>query len=221
MEASGTPYIVFCDLDHTLLRVNSGRVLALASRRHRILPVNIFFSAGFHAILHKLKLVSDERMIRKMGEWLQGLPVEKMDLFIEEIVQTDLLPAIRPQLVDELAKHRERGALIYILSSAMEEVCKPFVENLTLDGLICTHMERQGDSFTGKPIGTYCFGNEKLKEVLKLAENQHIDLAECWYYADDINDVPVFEVIGHPVCVNPGKSLARIAGQKGWPCFFY
>jgi putative phosphoserine phosphatase / 1-acylglycerol-3-phosphate O-acyltransferase len=220
MEAPAPSYLVFCDLDHTLLRVNSGRVLALASRRYRILPLKTLISASFNAILYRLKLVSDERMIRRMGEWLWDIPAEKMSQFIREIIQKELLPEIRPQLAAELAKHRDNGAQIFILSSAIEEVCQPFVGKLGLDGMVCTRMERRDGVFTGKTLGPFCFGPEKKNEVIKLSDKQQINLAECWYYADDIQDIPVFEVVGHPVCVNPGKQLARIAEQKGWACLY-
>jgi HAD superfamily hydrolase (TIGR01490 family) len=221
MEVPGPSYLVFCDLDHTLLRVNSGRVLALASRRYRLLPLKTLVSASISAVLYRLKLVSGEQMIKKMGEWLRGMPAEKMAHFIKEIIAKELLPEIRPQLVTELAKHREKGARIYILSSAIEEVCQSFVDILCLDGMICTHMERREGIFTGKTLGSFCFGPEKKNEVIKLSDKQQINLADCWYYADDIHDIPVFETVGHPVCVNPGKPLARIARQKGWPCLFY
>jgi HAD superfamily hydrolase (TIGR01490 family) len=221
MEALSSSYLVFCDLDHTLLGVNSGRVLVIASRRYRLLPLITLISAVFNAILHRLKLVSDERMIKRMGEWLQGMPAEKMSHFIKEIIQKELLPEIRPQLAAELAKHKGKGARIYILSSAIEEVCQSFVENLGLDGMICTRMERRDGQFTGKTLGPFCFGTEKKNEVLKISDKQQINLAECWYYADDIHDIPVFEIVGHPVCVNPGKPLSRIARQKGWLCLFY
>ncbi|MFN8208052.1 MAG: HAD family phosphatase [Bacteroidales bacterium] len=221
MGPTGTSYLVFCDLDHTLLRVNSGKELALAARRYGILPLKTYFSASISATLYRMKLLSAKTMISQMGEWLKDLPVDRMNNFIDEVISNELLPEIRPQMTAELMKHKTNGGRIFILSSAIEEVCEPFAQKLDLDGIICTRMERRDGVFTGKTLGPYCFGTEKKNAVMELSDKQHINLADCWYYADDIQDIPVFEIVGHPVCVNPGKSLTRIARQAGWQCFFY
>jgi phosphoserine phosphatase len=47
-------------------------------------------------------------------------------------------------------------------------------------------------------------------------EKNNSSPGESWYYADAFVDLPVLGIVGHPVCVNPERKLARIARKKGW-----
>jgi phosphoserine phosphatase len=42
-------------------------------------------------------------------------------------------------------------------------------------------------------------------------------LDASYAYADSLTDVPVLELVGHPVAVYPDEGLAALAWQKGWP----
>ena len=43
-----------------------------------------------------------------------------------------------------------------------------------------------------------------------------IDLSQSYAYSDSITDLPMLEVVGNPVAVNPDKDLRRIAEERGW-----
>ena len=42
------------------------------------------------------------------------------------------------------------------------------------------------------------------------------DFERSTFYSDSINDVPLLEVVTHPVAVNPSPALETIAGERGW-----
>jgi hypothetical protein len=48
------------------------------------------------------------------------------------------------------------------------------------------------------------------------AAERGIDLAASYAYSDSITDVPMLEVVGHPVAVNADRDLARIARERDW-----
>lgn len=50
-----------------------------------------------------------------------------------------------------------------------------------------------------------------------LAQHPQIDLAASYAYADSIYDLPLLEMLGHPVVVYPEARLTAIARQRGWP----
>ena len=43
------------------------------------------------------------------------------------------------------------------------------------------------------------------------------DLADSWAYSDSRNDIPLLELVGNRVVVNPDVILAHHAQQHGWP----
>ncbi|MBN1927538.1 MAG: haloacid dehalogenase-like hydrolase, partial [Prolixibacteraceae bacterium] len=71
--------------------------------------------------------------------------------------------------------------------------------------------------FTGRPIGKFCFRDEKLIRLTEYCHEKNYALQDVYYYADSIDDAPVFLKIGHPVCVSPDKKLSKLAFRNGWP----
>ncbi|HWE71436.1 MAG TPA: hypothetical protein VG205_13810, partial [Acidimicrobiales bacterium] len=48
------------------------------------------------------------------------------------------------------------------------------------------------------------------------AEAEGLLLSESMAYADSASDLPMLEVVGFPVAVNPEAKLAAIARRRGW-----
>ena len=85
-----------------------------------------------------------------------------------------------------------------------------------MDDVICTELEIIDDRFTGKMIGRYCFGTEKLIRARQYCKDNGFKMKDAFYYADSISDLPVFESVGFPICVTPEKKLEKIALRRGW-----
>jgi hypothetical protein len=49
-----------------------------------------------------------------------------------------------------------------------------------------------------------------------MAVTEGIDLARSYAYSDSITDLPMLELVGHPVAVNPDRPLLRIARERDW-----
>ena len=54
-----------------------------------------------------------------------------------------------------------------------------------------------------------------LRRFLEDLLQQH-DLKQCTAYSDSINDLPMLEMVGSPVAVNPDRALRRHAKAQGW-----
>ena len=48
------------------------------------------------------------------------------------------------------------------------------------------------------------------------ANRDGIDLDRSYAYSDSATDLPMLEVVGHPVVVNPDRELARVARERDW-----
>jgi phosphoserine phosphatase len=40
---------------------------------------------------------------------------------------------------------------------------------------------------------------------------------DSWFYSDSLNDLPLLEIVHHPVAVDPDATLKACAEQRGWP----
>jgi phosphoserine phosphatase len=81
-----------------------------------------------------------------------------------------------------------------------------------------TQLEVIDNRYSGKIIKQFCFGINKarlLKEFIS-REQLNIDLSQSFAYADSVVDVPVLEMVGHPVATYPDKELSNLAQRRGW-----
>lgn len=133
--------------------------------------------------------------------------------FIEEKIRPILLPAARA-LIDH---HRSRGDLPLVITATNRFVTEPIAALYGIEHLIATTPEFKDGRYTGSFVGTPCFQAGKVARLDEwLAEHGH-DLADSWFYSDSHNDLPLLSRVAHPVAVDPDPTLARHAGQQGWP----
>ena len=72
---------------------------------------------------------------------------------------------------------------------------------------------------TGKPRGTPTFREGKITAVHAWLAARGSKLAdyESWFYSDSLNDLPLLELVTHPVAVDPDATLRATAEKRGWP----
>jgi len=66
-------------------------------------------------------------------------------------------------------------------------------------------------------LSEFCYGQGKVNRVRKLAAEKGYDLRLCYAYSDSRSDLPLLEIVGHPVAVNPDGTLRKIARSRNWP----
>jgi phosphoserine phosphatase len=118
--------------------------------------------------------------------------------------------------VELLSRHKRAGRAVYICSSSPEDYLALLAAELGIDGVIGTRAETVGDRYTGELDGPMAHGAEKARRVAELASLRGIDLSRSFAYSDSINDLPLLELVGNPVAMNPDRRLAHVARKRGW-----
>jgi len=113
-------------------------------------------------------------------------------------------------------RHKRVGREVYISSSSPEDFLSILAEAFGVDGVIGTRAEVADGVYTGHLEGELCNRDEKARRVKELAEERGIDLLRSFAYSDSINDLPLLELVGNPVAMNPDIPLVRIARRNGW-----
>lgn len=209
-------YIAFFDLDHTILSINSGEALLKRGYRKGLVSAWQLLTALILTLIYKLHLVDPLKLISISGKWLAGVSVAELEELCNEIAEKDLIPVIRPEMILEINRHRENGAELVLLSSALSSICHPVAKHLGLDAVLCSLLEEKNRKYTGRPIGQFCFREEKLVQMKAYLKARNSMLESSFYYGDSMDDLPVLLAIGHPVCVSPDKRLQALALKKGW-----
>jgi HAD superfamily hydrolase (TIGR01490 family) len=210
-------YAAFFDLDDTVLAVNSGRILLRECYQKGIMSRGELLRAYWLSILHKTRMKSSRSSSLSMILWLKGVKAEFMQEFSARVAQEQLLSSVRPEMREEISRHRKNGGRIVMLSAALTFIVKPIAEYLKFDDYICSDPEVENGFYTGLPNGPICIDDEKETQIREYCRRHGIDLSEAWFYGDSWPDRFALGIVGHPVCVCPDKRLFKLSVKKNWP----
>jgi len=211
----------FFDMDKTILSQNSA-TLFMKYRYQRGDLGNVDLLKGLGAYLQYKLGILDIR------SWTLGLLVqfrgqserqleEEAIVWVEDTVVETIYPEAR-QLVRE---HADAGHLVAIVSGATRFVVRPIAARLGVEHMLYTRLEVEDGIFTGRVIEPICFEEGKIYWLQQFIEENGIDLAKSHFYTDSITDLPLLDIVGHPVVTNPDPMLYRTAVKRRWPVRFF
>ena len=209
--------LAFFDVDGTLITVTSiFRFLAfdLAERGH---PPSEFDARL--AALGALKAAgaSREEANRAFFANFAGRPVEELAAvgrrwFDAEHAAGGLFV---PSVLARLRAHRAAGEAVVLLSGSFPPCLRPLARLVLADAVLCTEPEVRDGRYTGA-VAHPVVGARKAVAARELAWERGVDLADCTAYGDHDSDLPVLELVGHPVVVGDDPVLAAHADRHGW-----
>jgi HAD superfamily hydrolase (TIGR01490 family) len=128
-----------------------------------------------------------------------------------------ILPRIYPQVLAIAHEHQDDGRRAYIVTAASQELAEMLARVLALDGGLGSEISEVVDGvYTGHPTGLWVYRAGKAEAIRQLAEREGIDLSASYAYSDSESDLPMLEVVGHPVAVNPDRALLAVARERDW-----
>ena len=145
-------------------------------------------------------------------------PRAQLDAWHSAFMQRRIRPIILPKAAQLVAKHD--GALTAIVTATNRFITQPIAAELGVANLLATDIEEdERGIFSGKPRGTPTFREGKIRRVKDWLAERGTTLAdyESWFYSDSLNDLPLLELVTHPVAVDPDPTLRAKAAQRGWP----
>jgi HAD superfamily hydrolase (TIGR01490 family) len=206
----------FFDMDHTVLRVNTGTLwMKFLRRRGEIGRLELARAMGW-VLKYKLAILDMEALSRRLVAPLAGSLEEEMVEKCRRWYADEVVGTIAASARESIADHRARGDRVVLLTSATPYVAEPLAETLGLDAVLCSRLEVVGGLFTGRIVEPLCFGPGKVQLAQAWAVGQGTSLADCAFYTDSYHDLPMLERVGRPVAVNPDLRLARVARRRGW-----
>ena len=209
----------FFDLDRTLISGSSAVDFGIVAWRNGLIPTQMLFRDAWGALAFRLAGASDEKSETTRDRILQavaGLRRDDMIALNEETIPR-VLSKVRPESKGLIDMHHEAGRDCYIISASPVEVVEPLASALGMEGGIGTRAEVRDGVYTGELDGPFCYGDGKRIIIEKIAASRGYDLRLSYGYSDSASDLPMLELLGHPVAVNPDSPLEAVAHQRGWP----
>ncbi|MDC8786033.1 histidinol-phosphatase [Roseateles koreensis] len=136
--------------------------------------------------------------------------------FMDEVMQPQIQEVARA-LVQQ---HQRAGDLVAIVTATNEFVTTPIAAEFGVEHLIAVQLQRDAQgAYTGAVQGVPSFQAGKITRVrdwLAGLGRQWEDFERITFYSDSTNDLPLLELVSHPVATNPTPALAEIASAHGW-----
>lgn len=125
-------------------------------------------------------------------------------------------PIILPAARDLIERHRREGHTLLIITATNAFITRPIADLLGIPDLLASEPEFVNGRYTGGVSGIPSFREGKVIRLRAWLAEREIDLAESWFYSDSHNDLPLLELVAHPVAVDPDPVLASTARARGW-----
>jgi HAD superfamily hydrolase (TIGR01490 family) len=145
-----------------------------------------------------------------------GRLLELQQAFMREVIE----PLIKPQALDLVRKHQERGDVCLMITATNEFVTTPIAARFGIEHLIACGVERIDGRYTGRPQGIASFREGKVTRLVQWIEAKGYQaeslLGQASFYSDSANDIALLERVGFPVATNADSRLRAHAHAKGW-----
>jgi HAD superfamily hydrolase (TIGR01490 family) len=210
----------YFDVDGTLVRTNLIHP-TLFYMLHQRTPMRSLQKLG-RALLRSPQMVWAELQDRRLfNEALftsyEGISQDRLLILADDAFESVLKKAVFPHARDLIARSRDEGHDVVIVSGALDFLMKRLADHLGATHVIANRLEIKDGFATGRLLRPVVAGPEKARLVREHAREHGHDLNDCFAYSDSYSDVPMLSVVGHPAAVNPDGKLERLARTYGWP----
>ncbi len=214
----------FFDLDKTVIATSSVMALGGTFYRDGLISKRTIVR-GLYAQAVYLLVGADENKMDRMREAMltltRGWDQQRVKELVRETLDDVLTPIIYAEALDLIDEHRKAGRKTVIISSSPLETVEPIGEYLGVDDVIATRARVDAHGrYTGE-LEFYAYAAHKAEAIREMAVAEGIDLAASYAYSYSITDLPMLELVGNPVAVNPDRELARIAREREWEIRYF
>lgn len=207
------------DLDNTLLAGDSDYEWAQFLIEHGVLDRGIY-EARNQAFYDQYKAgtLDIHEFLDFQLRPLAQHPRKVLDAWHADYMRLKILPMIRPAARTLVDRHRNETRVMITATNSF--VTAPIAREFGIEHLIATEPEVRDGEFTGGVAGVPCFREGKVARLeawLASRGESKKSIIKSIFYSDSHNDLPLLELVTHPVAVDPDPALRTQAEARGWP----
>ena len=213
--------LVLFDLDNTLLAGDSDFQWAQFLIEQGVLDREVYEARNIEFYeQYKAGTLDIHEFLDFQLKPLSRHPRSQLDAWHQEFMQQKILPLITFQARELIERHMLGNNLCVIITATNRFVTGPIARALGVSHLIATEPEQMNGEFTGQVSGLPCFREGKIARLESWLDEHNLtwmSFLESWFYSDSLNDLPLLNMVTHPVAVDPDATLKAHAEENGWP----
>lgn len=204
------------DMDRTLVREHTARLYTRYQRDLGELSVWRYVRNSFWLLQYTIGRINAEHVaalalqdvVGQSEQWMR----DRCAHWFKHNIEREITDAARRAVKE----HQQRGELCAIVTAATRYVAEPVAAAFGIEHIVCSEIEQQDGLFTGRFVPPLAYKEGKVQRMAVFTREHQIDLAQSSFYSDSITDLPLLEVVGTPVAVNPDARLLREAQKRQW-----
>ena len=208
----------FFDLDKTIIATSSAFAFGKEFMNNGLITRQEALDLYLTKASYMLVGQSSEKMDTTrdaLAQMVAGWSVDEVTRITTETMRTVVTPAIYAEARELIEHHKAQGHDVIIISASAAILVEPIARELGVDTVVATELEVQDGKLTGT-VTRYLKGDAKAEAVRTFAAEHGYDLAASYAYSDSATDIPMLELVGNPVAVNPDRALRKHAEQNEW-----
>lgn len=167
----------------------------------------------------KLKIVSvrkmRERSVQAYLAALKSFTKQETESYFTEIADK-MHNDFNPKVVERLKDHVAKGDYVMLVSGAFTPLLHSVTVKLPIQTIIGTEIPYTNSVLDHQAKIDHIQGQLKTQKIQEVLAGKEIDWANSFAYGDSHSDLPVLELVGHPVAVQPESRLRTVAEQRNW-----
>jgi HAD superfamily hydrolase (TIGR01490 family) len=203
------------DVDYTLLKSSTSYYFLLQGLREKIFTLGQLLRLPYEWLRYKLGL-ADPDFIRKSVKFIKGIERARLEDLAKRTFETHIRRNIFSRAAELVGAIKSRGGRVYLATSSFYTLVEPVANFFGVDGTVASRLEFLNGKATGNILGKAAFGIGKKDAVLSWLSEKSIPLETVSFYTDSYSDIPLLEMCGSPIAVNPDRFLLRKAKKYGW-----
>jgi HAD superfamily hydrolase (TIGR01490 family) len=146
-----------------------------------------------------------------------GRTPEEIEHLVEPWVEDIIEPLIYSEATKTIARHRQNGDRILVISASGTHLVKPIAARIGIDEVLGIELDVAHGVYSGKTTGVLTYREGKITRLMEWLEQEGEHLDGAYFYSDSRNDLPLLLKVENPQVVNPDPVLRAHAEQAGWP----
>lgn len=206
------------DLDNTLINGDSDYAWGNFLVNRQLVDAEEYRKANDHFYeQYKNGTLDIHEYNRFTLKFLSENSMETLNALHQTFMQEEILPMISDKAHQLIAAHQEQNHTLVIITATNSFVTRPIATELGIEHLLAIEPKMVNGHFSRELEGTPTFQEGKVTRLNQWLENRDETLENSFFYSDSRNDLPLLNIVDHPVAVNPDPTLLEVAQKNGWP----
>lgn len=220
MDHSDQPNAIaaFFDMDKTLLSASSAVLMARYMRKRGELAWRDAMRALSAMLRYKMGRLDMIETTRQIVSEFAGHSEAERIAYTRQWFQEHLIDYVTEEGRRWVEGHRRLGHRVALITASPNYTAAELAGHLGMgdEDVMATRFEVASGRFTGRLLEPMIYGQGKLDAARAYAAAHAVDLRRSYFYTDSIADLPLLEMVGFPVAVNPDRRLRHTALARGW-----